>query len=66
MGPGFLILLNFLQFRVVLQSSSKARGMMKVTAQGVSRMLRDGYKITASWLVPVASSETPQRHCSMD
>lgn len=43
-SPGFLILLNFLQFRVVLQSCSKATGMMKVTGQGVFRMPCDGYK----------------------
>lgn len=51
-SPGFLVLHNFLQFRVVLQSSLKARGMLKVPAQGVSRVLCCGYKITASWLDP--------------
>lgn len=65
-SPGFLILLNILQFRVVLQSCLKARGVMKVTAQGVSRMLPDGYKITTTWLVPAAASETSRRHSSTD
>lgn len=48
--PPWLSLHNFLQFRVVLQSSSKARGMLKVPALPKVFPGRSvcGYKITAS------------------
>lgn len=40
--------------------------MLKVTAQGVSRVFCGGYKITASWPAPVGAPEIPQRRSRVD
>lgn len=67
-SPGSLVLHNFLQFGVVLQRGSKARGMLKVPAQGVSRVLCAGNRIIASWNrpAPVVAPETSQRCSRVD
>lgn len=62
----FWFCLTFCSFELVFRPVQRPGVWWKSLPKVFLRMLSDGYKITASWLVPVAAPETPWRQSNMD